>query len=187
MSAPELLTDRLLLRSWRDTDADRWAELNADPEVMEHFPATLDRDEADASRLRFSSSLERQGWGLWAVEVRGTGLFIGFIGLAAAPFDADFTPAVEVGWRLHRDAWGNGYATEGARMVLAHAFGEMGLDEVVSFTATTNQPSEAVMRRIGMQPHPHGPFDHPNLPRGHHLQRHLLYRITATGWRNASR
>lgn len=174
----EIRTERLLLRHWRDADADAWAAMNADPEVMEHFTAPLTRQEADAARKRFATALDRQGWGLWAVEVVGGAPFIGFVGLVAVDFDASFTPAHEIGWRLAKEHWGNGYATEAAVAVLAHAFEHLALTEVVSFTAVTNTPSEAVMRRIGMTPHPAGPFDHPRVAPGHRLQRHVLYRIT---------
>jgi RimJ/RimL family protein N-acetyltransferase len=178
----ELTTERLLLRSWKDSDRAPYAALNADPEVMEHFLAPLTRAESDAMIDRVSAFLEEHGFGLWAVEVRGTGQFIGFVGLAIPTFEAPFLPGVEIGWRLAKDAWGNGYATEGARAVLAHAFGPVGLAEVLSFTATTNKPSQRVMERIGMTHDEAGDFDHPRLPDGHPLQRHVLYRINRAQW-----
>ncbi len=182
----ELHTERLRMRQWRESDAEPWAEMNADPEVMEHFPAPLSRAEADAFRARHAAVIDERGWGLWAVEVVDSVTFIGFVGLAEATFEAEFTPALEIGWRLARHAWGKGYATEAAERVLEFAFDDLGRDEIVSFTATTNEPSIAVMRRIGLRPHRLGPFDHPNLEPGHRLERHVLYAITSEQWRNPS-
>ncbi|WP_328328815.1 GNAT family N-acetyltransferase [Kribbella sp. NBC_00382] len=181
----ELITDRLLLRQWKDSDYEPYAALNADPAVMEHFPNVMTRAESDAMVDRVKAALDELGFGLWAVEVRESGQFIGFIGLSVPTFDAPFLPGVEVGWRLAKDAWGKGYATEGARAALAYGFGEAGLDEVLSFTATTNKPSQRVMERIGMTHDEAGDFDHPRLPDGHRLQRHVLYRITRAQWEAA--
>lgn len=141
-------TGRLLLRRWRDSDREPFAALNADPLVMEHFPATLSREESDALVDRIEAGFEQNGFGLWAVEASGS--FIGFTGLSVPTFTARFTPCVEVGWRLARTAWGHGYATEAARAVLDHGFGGLGLAEIVSFTVVDNVRSRAVMRRIGM-------------------------------------
>jgi RimJ/RimL family protein N-acetyltransferase len=149
---------------------------------MEHFPAPMTRQASDDFVDRMRADLDRRGFGLWALEVRSTGQFIGFTGLSVPSFEAHFTPAVEVGWRLAKDAWGNGYATEAARASLAHAFGPTGLDEVVSFTATTNKPSQRVMERIGMRHDEADDFDHPRLEKGHRLERHVLYRITRAAW-----
>ena len=178
----ELRTDRLLLRQWRDHDLEPWAELNADPEVMEHFPSVLTRQESDALAARCREHLEANGWGLWAVEVSGVAPFIGWVGLARPAFEAPFTPAVEVGWRLARRWWGHGYASEGARASLGFAFGELELDGVVSFTSVRNERSQAVMRRIGMTRDPRDDFDHPRIPEGHPLRPHVLYRISRTQW-----
>jgi RimJ/RimL family protein N-acetyltransferase len=178
----ELRTDRLLLRQWRDADLEPWAQLNADPEVMEHFPSVLTREESDVLAARCREHLETNGWGLWAVEVPGVTPFIGWVGLARPAFEAHFTPALEVGWRLARRWWGHGYASEAARACLGFAFGELELDEVVSFTAVSNERSQAVMRRIGMTRSPGDDFDHPNVPVGHPLRRHVLYRITRAEW-----
>ena len=172
-----LPTDRLLLRRWRPEDRAPFAALNADPEVMEHFPARLTRAESDAFVDRIEAGFAEHGFGLWAVEVQATGEFLGFTGLAVPSFDAPFTPAVEVGWRLARSAWGHGYASEAARRALAAAFTTYGLAEVVSFTSVDNVRSQAVMRRIGMTHDPADDFDHPRLPPGHRLQRHVLYRV----------
>jgi RimJ/RimL family protein N-acetyltransferase len=177
----ELRTERLLLRRWREADREPFARLNADPEVMEHFPSPLTRAESDAMVDRLDAHLAEHGWGLWAVERLDDGELLGFTGLATPRFDARFTPAVEVGWRLARHAWGRGYATEAARSVLAHAFDALGLDEVVSFTATSNARSIAVMERLGMAHDPADDFDHPSLPDGHPLRRHVLYRARRDG------
>lgn len=175
MSAPTLRTERLLLREWRDSDRDAWAAMGADPAVMEFFPATLDRAAADAAFDRFSSALHDRGWGLWAVEHEGA--FAGFTGLNPVAFAAAFSPAVEVGWRLARSAWGRGFATEAARAALGFAWTELALDGVVSFTAVGNLRSRAVMERIGMTRDPADDFDHPSLDEASPLRRHVLYRI----------
>jgi len=167
-----------VLRRWRDADREPFAALNADPEVMEHFPARLTREQSDEMIDRLEALFDAQGFGLWAVEVAATGEFIGFTGLNRVPFQAPFSPAVEIGWRLSRQAWGHGYATEAARAVLAFGFETAGLDEIVSFTATTNLRSQAVMRRLGMTHDPAEDFDHPRVedPR---LRRHVLFRLRA--------
>jgi RimJ/RimL family protein N-acetyltransferase len=176
----ELRTERLLLRQWRDEDLEPFAALNADPIVMEHFPSTMTRERSDAWAEMCRQKIDERGWGIWAVEVVETGAFIGFVGLNEPLFDAHFTPAVEVGWRLARHAWGKGYATEAARAALDYAFDEVGLDEVVSFTAPENLRSQRVMQKLGMTRDPVDDFDHPNLPEGHRLRRHVLYRKRAS-------
>ena len=176
---PQLRTPRLLLRRWRDSDREPFAALNADPEVMAHFPEPLTRERSDHMIDVIEAEFDRCDFGLWAIEVVETGTFIGFAGLNEVGFQAHFTPAVEIGWRLARPAWGHGYATEAARAALAYGFDVAGLSEVVSFTATTNLRSQAVMRRLGMTRDPADDFDHPHLPPRHRLRRHVLYRITA--------
>ncbi|TCC20480.1 GNAT family N-acetyltransferase [Kribbella speibonae] len=178
----ELTTDRLLLRNWRDSDREPFAALNADPAVMEHFPAPQTREQSDGLIDRTIPMIDERGWGLWALEVRDTGEFIGFTGLSVPSFEAHFMPAVEIGWRLAKGAWGNGYASEAARAALAHGFGPGGLDEIVSFTANPNVPSQRVMQRIGMVHDEPGDFDHPRIADGHRLQRHVLYRIDRAQW-----
>lgn len=168
-------TERLLLRRWREGDREPFAALNADPEVMEHFPARLSREESDALAARITIAMAERGFGLWAVEVRGGAPFIGFVGLSIPTFDAPFMPAVEIGWRLSRVHWGHGYAIEAARAVLDDGFGRHGLTEIVSFTVPANVRSRRVMERLGMRQD--GEFDHPRLPEGHLLRRHVLYRI----------
>jgi ribosomal-protein-alanine N-acetyltransferase len=173
----ELRTERLLLRGWREADFRPFAALNGDPETMRFFPAPLTREESDAFAEHVRATLETQGWGLWAVEVPGEAEFVGFVGLARPNFEAHFTPAVEVGWRLGREHWGKGYATEAARAAVGYAFGELGLDEIVSFTSRLNTPSIRVMERIGMTHDPADDFDHPRVPEGHPLRPHVLYRL----------
>ena len=172
-----LVTERLVLRPWRPADRAPFAALNADPAVMEHFPAPLTREESDAMIARAEAHLDQHGFGPWAVEVRGGAPVIGFVGLVVPRFTAHFTPCVEIGWRLARAHWGHGYATEAARAALAFGFGTVGLAEIVSFTVPANVRSIAVMERLGMTRDPAGDFEHPNLPEGHPLRRHVLYRI----------
>ena len=154
-------TSRLVLRQWREQDRAPFAKLNADPLVMEHFPASLNREQSDALMDRTSEQLSRDGYGLWAVEVRTSGEFIGFVGLAVPSWQAAFTPCTEIGWRLAWSAWGQGYATEAAKVSLAKAFEPAGLEEVVSFAATGNRRSRQLMERIGLTRDPSGDFDHP--------------------------
>ena len=182
----ELRTGRLLLRGWRGGDRATFARMNADRRVMEHFARVLTQAESDAFAARAQVRLEADGWGLWAVERIEDGAFLGFTGLAHIPFDAAFTPAVEVGWRLAVEAWGHGYATEAARAAVEFAFDRLALDELVSFTAAANLRSRRVMERLGMTHDRSDDFDYPPLPEGHPLRRQVLYRIRATNWREAS-
>lgn len=175
----ELDTERLRLRRWRAADREPFAALNADPEVMEYFPDRLTREQSDRLLERIEADFERCGYGLWALETRADGEFIGFTGLSSVPFEAHFTPAVEVGWRLARSAWGRGYATEAAGAALAFGFDDVGLSEIVSFAVTGNARSRAVMERIGMEHDPTGDFEHPSLPVRHPLRPHVLYRVAA--------
>jgi RimJ/RimL family protein N-acetyltransferase len=179
---PLLRSARLVLRRWRPGDREPFAALNADPEVMEHFPATLSRAESDALADRIEAGFDEHGFGLWALEVAGGRPFIGFTGLSVPRFRAHFTPAVEIGWRLARRYWGHGYASEAASRVLRFAFRDLGLPEVVSFTSTANARSQAVMKRIGMVHDPADDFDHPSLDDGHPLRRHVLWRMTSQQW-----
>lgn len=176
---PTLTTDRLLLRSWRESDLEPFAALNADPEVMEFMRGPLTRDASDAWVGRINDSWTTNGYGLWAVEVKDGPEFIGFVGLADALFEAPFTPAVEVGWRLARSAWGNGYATEGARAALSYGFRDVALTEILTFTAAVNTRSRAVMERLGMSRDLGADFDHPAVPQGHPVRPHVLYRLPA--------
>ncbi|NET38211.1 MAG: GNAT family N-acetyltransferase [Cyanothece sp. SIO1E1] len=174
-----LQTQRLRLRSWQQSDREPFAQLNADAEVMKYFPATLSRSESDALVERIERHHRAHGFGLWAVEVLSTAAFIGFVGLNVPTFQAHFTPTIEVGWRLARAFWGKGYATEAARSAINYGFEVVGLNEIVAFTAQSNLRSIAVMRRLGMTYQPADDFDHPSLPSGHALQRHVLYRLNS--------
>ena len=173
-----LETARLRLRRWQPLDLDSYAALNADPEVMRHFPALRDRAESEASIKRIEAAFDTLGFGPWAMDLPGTG-FIGFCGLMVPGFTAHFTPCVEIGWRMARAYWGQGYATEAPRAALADGFGRVGLREVVAFTAAGNKPSRRVMERAGMTRDQAGDFDHPAVPPGHALSRHVLYRVSA--------
>lgn len=180
MGGPVVLkTERLILRPWRDEDLAPFAALNADPRVREHFPSCLTPAESDASAQKIRAAFDAQGYGLWAVEVSGGAPFIGFIGLAEPSFTAPFTPCVEIGWRLAHAVWGQGYATEGARAALACAFERLGLAELVSMTTPGNTRSRHVMEKLGMRHDPADDFDHPNLPPGSPVRRHVLYRLRA--------
>ena len=177
-----LSTPRLILRPWRDEDGESFAAMFEDPAVMEFLMPAKDRAAIDAIVARIRSHFDQHGYGWWAAELRSTGAFIGFVGLSHIPFEADFTPAVEVGWRLASAYWGQGYATEGARASLEAAFTRLGLAEIVSITVPANARSVRVMERIGMTRDPAGDFDHPRLPEGHPLRRHVLYRIGRERW-----
>ncbi|WZO99957.1 GNAT family N-acetyltransferase [Isosphaeraceae bacterium EP7] len=176
-AAEHLRTERLLLRPWRDEDRAPYAALNADPAVMEYFLAALTRDQSDAMVDRFITHHEEHGFGPWAVEVPGISPLVGYVGLLIPRFETSFTPCVEIGWRLAREHWGKGYAIEAARAVILDAFGRLGLDEIVSFTVPANVRSQSVMQRLGMTRFEADDFDHPNVPEGHPLRRHVLYRI----------
>jgi RimJ/RimL family protein N-acetyltransferase len=173
-------TDRLILRAWRDADREPFAAMNADPEVMRYFPSTLTREESNRQIDRIVERTASRGFGFWAVEIPGTVEFAGFIGLSVPGFDAPFMPCVEIGWRLARAYWGQGYATEGARASLRYGFETLGATEIVAFTAVGNAPSRRVMDRIGMARDLDGDFDHPLVPVGHSHRPHGLYRIRRT-------
>lgn len=177
MSAPILETERLILRPWHDEDIPHWVSMHADPRVMEFFQSTYTQDEAKEVAARLRLQLARDGYGWWIAEVKNGNRFAGTIALQKVPFDAHFTPAHEIGWRLTFDAWGNGYATEGARAVLDFAFSQLPCDEVVAMTAQINVRSQRVMERLGMQHDTADDFDHPRLEHGDRLRRHVLYRI----------
>jgi 3-dehydroquinate dehydratase/shikimate dehydrogenase len=177
-----LTTQRLVLRPWKESDLEPFARLTADPKVMEYFVSPLSREQSDNLAGRIIARMQEQGWGLWAVSVPGVCDFIGFIGLAIPTFDAPFMPAIEVGWRLAFEHWGKGYATEGATAALAYGFETLNLPEIVSFAPVENKRSRAVMEKIGMHHNSSDDFDHPKLPEGHPLRRHVLYRITQQQW-----
>jgi RimJ/RimL family protein N-acetyltransferase len=176
---PQLKTERLWLRRWRPDDLGPFAAINADPDVMENFPSRLSRAQSAAMIERFEACFESHGYGLWAVEAPGRAPLIGFVGLSPVELEVPFAPAVEVGWRLARGFWGEGLATEAARASLAFGFSEIGLAEIVSFTAERNARSRAVMERLRMRHDPAEDFDHPLLSPGDPLRRHVLYRVDA--------
>jgi RimJ/RimL family protein N-acetyltransferase len=179
--ASEIETPRLILRQWRESDREPYAALNADPAVMEFFPALQDRAASDKSVDAWRAEIEARGWSNWAVELREGGAFIGFIGLTVPRRTLPFSPCVEIGWRLAREHWGRGYAAEGASHALRVGFERLGLDEIVSFTALLNVRSRAVMERIGMRD-ARADFEHPAVPEGHRLRRHCLYRLAREEW-----
>ena len=183
--APNLLTtERLILRQWQDSDREPFARLNADPVVREFFPRVQTREESDADADRTQKWIEKRGWGFWAVEVRGGAPFIGFVGLSAPGFTTHFTPCVEIGWRLAKEHWGNGYASEAAAACLRFGFENLKLQEIVAFTVPLNKRSMRVMERTGMSRDLAGDFEHPKLPPDHPLRPHVLYRVNRSAWLN---
>jgi len=173
----ELPTERLLLRRWHDADRLPFQQVNADPRVMEFFPEPLTAEASDALFDRAERHFSQHGFGPFAVELVESGTFVGFIGLFVPEFEAHFTPAVEIGWRLGFEHWGKGLATEGAGAVVDYGLNRLGLKQIVSFTVPANLRSRRVMEKLGMTHDPADDFDHPNLPDGHPLRRHVLFRI----------
>lgn len=164
------------MRRWTKPDSEPFFRMNSDLRVMEFLPKRLSRDESDLLMHRIEEHFRKHSFGLYALELRENRSFIGFLGLSVPAFEAHFTPCVEIGWRLAVDYWGRGLATEGAREMLRHAFEDLQLEEVVSFTVPANIRSRRVMEKIGMTHNPADDFDHSNLPEGHPLRRHVLYR-----------
>jgi RimJ/RimL family protein N-acetyltransferase len=178
---PELTTQRLLLRPWCKEDLPTFADMNSDPRVMEYLPKLLTHEESNAMVERIQAHFCKHGFGLWAVEAVGVASFIGFVGLQVVPFEAHFTPNIEVGWRLARQYWGQGYATEAARSALAFGFHQLELLEIVAMTTPNNMRSQQVMERLGMYRSELDDFDHPKLPQGHSMRRLVLYRLKQSG------
>jgi RimJ/RimL family protein N-acetyltransferase len=174
----ELETKRLKLRQWKENDFPLFAKLNADENVMRYFPSTLTEKKSYTMAEKIQTLITKKGWGFWAVEEKVSGTFIGYVGLHQPSLDLPFTPCVEIGWRLAKEYWGKGYATEASREVLRFGFDTLGLDEILSFTAVINQPSRAVMERLGMRYCQKKNFDHPAVPVGSELREHVLYRLT---------
>jgi len=179
--APRLQTERTILRPWADSDLEPWVTLNGDERVMEFFPSTYTRDRAERSAALLRERLERDGYGWWVLEIKNGASFAGVIALQDVPFEAHFTPALEIGWRLQHDHWGHGYATEAARSALAFALSELQRDEVVAMTAAVNERSRRVMQRLGMTRDPDDDFEHPAVVAGHPIRPHVLYRIKRDG------
>lgn len=172
----KLKTERLILRQWQKEDFIVFQKLTSDSEVMHYFPSLLTEEESDALAQRFHDLIAHRGWGFWAIEEKVSGRFIGYVGLHEPASDLPFKPCVEIGWRLLKEHWGKGYASEAGKEALRFAFEELKLDEVVSFTAVINHRSEALMRRLGMRNKSEN-FEHSALPKGHRLREHVLYGI----------
>ena len=178
-------TERLYLRQWQASDFAIFAEMNADPEVMKYFPKSLSATVSDVIANKCQHLIKDNGWGFWAVSLKDCSeqshAFIGFVGLNQTHADMSFAPCVEIAWRLRKEFWGQGYATEAARASLYFAFTELVLDEVVAFTTVINQRSQLIMARIGMTDM-QGNFYHPALDANHPLAEHVLYKITRQQW-----
>lgn len=174
---PTFESDRLLLRGWREDDVPHWVAMGADSRVMRFFPGTYEAERATTMARAFRDRLEADGYGWWVLEAKDVSPFVGVIALQPVPFEAAFTPALEVGWRLKPEYWGRGYATEGAALALRFGFDVLDLDEIVAMTAAVNLPSQRVMQRLGMTRDARDDFDHPRLDDAHPLRRHVLYRL----------
>ena len=181
--ALEVRTRRTLLRAWKDTDLPPWCAMNADAQVRRHFPSVHIEAEALAEADRIRQAIAQRGWGFWALEIPGAMPFAGTVGLIVPAYEAHFVPAVEIGWRLGRNAWGRGYATEAAAAAAQFAFDVLEQDEIVAITVPGNTPSRQVMERLGMRHDAAGDFDHPRVPAGHPMQRHVLYRLDRASFR----
>lgn len=177
----EFNTPRLALVRWHDRHRAPFAEMNGDPEVMRYFPALLTTEQTNSVVDTWRAQFAEEGWSNWAVELHGTGEFVGFIGLSVPRRQLPCSPCTEIGWRLKRSAWGHGYATEGAKECLRVGFERLGLEEIVSFTTLTNLASIAVMQRIGMT-NTNQDFEHPAVPAGNSLRPHCVYKITRAQW-----
>lgn len=177
----ELETEHLWLRQWQEADFEPFASLSSDKKVMAHFPKLLSREESDALAKRLQAAITQYGWGLWATELKATQEFIGFVGLHIPLIDLPCSPCVEMGWRLDTRYWGKGYATEAAKAAINFGFESLYLQEIVACTALENFRSQRVMQRLGMQAE-NAVFEHPNVPIGHALRPHYLYRLLRTQW-----
>jgi ribosomal-protein-alanine N-acetyltransferase len=175
-------TERLILRQWRESDLQPFYELNSNPTVMEFLPAVRNREQSDELAGEIQKRIDENGWGMWAVEEKGSEAFIGFVGLNRPTDELPFNPCIEVGWRLSEEYWGKGYATEAGKKALEIAFHELSLQEVVSFTAVRNKRSEAVMKRLGMFNTKRN-FQHPGVSLSDSSSEHILYKITHEQWR----
>ena len=180
--AEELETERLILRQWKDSDYPLFAEMSSDPVVMEFYPSTLSREESDAMANKIKGLIADQSWGFWAVERKKDQEFIGFVGLHKPTYELPVTECVEVGWRLRKEYWGKGYATEAAKEALRFGFETLKLKEIYSFASVLNKRSWAVMERLNMS-NTGNNFEHPSIPKGHSLREHVLYKITNEQWK----
>lgn len=177
-----LETERLWLRQWKSSDYSAFSVMCADPAVMRFYPAVLSKQESEKLVWALTATIDEQGWGFWAVELKATAEFIGFVGLRHQELALPDAPFVEIAWRVASTHWGKGYATEAANAALAFAFNELEAEAVYAFTALINQPSRKVMSRVGMTDTQQD-FDHPALAKDHPLARHCLYKITEVAWR----
>ncbi len=182
----QLTTDNLILRQWKADDYLAFSKLNSDSTVMEYFPNTLSKKQSDSLAKEMELLISQNGWGVWAVEEKERGQFIGCVGLHEPSFDLPFSPCIEIAWRLDKQYWGKGYATEAGNEVLNFAFERLKVDEIVSFTALVNKKSESVMKRLGMRDTQQN-FEHPHLPMGHILREHLLYKISKEDWESTQK
>ena len=182
-----LKTKRLILRPWKKEDLELLSRLNTDPHTMEFLFTPLTREESSARLEIYTKHIQDHGWGLWAVSVPNVSDFIGWIGLWPIGFDAHFTPAIEVGWRLLPEFWGQGYATEGAEASLRYGFDILRLGQIVSITVPANIRSKRVIEKLGMHTDSKDDFDHPKLPEDHKLRRHVLYRLKKNEWEKSQR
>lgn len=180
-----LETSRLRLRTWEERDKKPFARMNGDKEVLRYFPNTLTEEASNGMVDWIEKSIESQGYGLYAVEVKSSGIFIGFVGFAHPNFEADFTPCIEIGWRLDKNAWGKGYATEAAGACLEQGFSTLGFDKIVSFTSEINIPSINVMKKIGLEYQKN--FSHPGIDKDNELCEHVLYQMTKAQWLNKTK
>lgn len=178
-----LETDRLILRIWREEDRPLFARMNADPVIMEYMPRVLPPKDSDKLVNRFERHFKKYEFGMYAVESKKTGAFMGTVGLNTVEFEAPFTPAVEIAWRLDYEYWGKGYATEAARRVLDHGFMDINLEEIVSFTVHDNTRAIHIMEKLGLKRDKNGDFHYPTLPKGHPLSSFILYRLTRKSYK----
>ena len=180
-----ITTERLILRSWKDSDYLPFFRINSDPDVMEYFPVLLSHKESDEMATEIQHRINKNGWGFWAVEEKKSKMFIGFVGLNQPTYELPFNPCVEIGWRLSRKFWGYGYATEAANSTMEYAFDILSLNEVVAFTPVSNKRSRAVMERLGMTNSCKN-FNHPKVPNNSTLKEHVLYKITREQWQSSN-
>ena len=178
----QLETERLILRGWQDSDLEPFSTITADPEVRRYYPNVLTKDETRLVIERIKSHVEKEGFGLWALELRETGEMIGYTGLSKPTIEAHFMPCVEIGWQIAKHHWGKGYAPEAAIKALEDGFSRLNLNEIVSFTSKLNSKSIRVMEKMGMLRNPKDDYMHPLLPDGHPLKPHVLYRLPKAVW-----
>lgn len=179
-------TDRLFLRTWKKSDLETFYKINSDPQVMEFMPKTLRREESNQAAERIQAHFKSHNFGLWAIELKSTHQFIGFVGLSIPTFESHFTPCVEIAWRLGKDFWGKGFATEAAKKSLEIGFTTFNLNEILAFTVLANLRSIGIMKKLGMKTNPLENFDHPKLPENSPLKKHVLYRINKLEWQKSS-